>query len=307
MRFLRANLGLFTFLLLLLAGGVFLLVRTAQRNYEPPLQTASGTVAYRTVQGGAYEINVWDISDRKPTTLVRFDGDLANPTWTQTGAFLAYETYLDDQYDIYVASAETGDQRRLTTDPAWDMQPTFSPSNDRVAFVSDREGGQSIYVLPTSGGAETERLTDDTSEDTYPAWSPDGSRIAFVSNREGTQDLFAVDVESGEITALTSGAGDDLYPTWSPDGSRIAFASTRNGAQNIYELTVGTGEIVALTSGDDLKAYPSYGPGGQRLLYTVQSDSNADLFLLRMETGEILQLTNTGIVESQGVFRPTGS
>ena len=56
MRFIRANLGLLTVLLLIIGGIIYGIGRTIQRNYVPPTQTLSGAIAYRTVQGGSYEL-----------------------------------------------------------------------------------------------------------------------------------------------------------------------------------------------------------------------------------------------------------
>jgi len=52
----------------------------------------------------------------------------------------------------------------------------WSPDDKKIAFVSDRDGSQEIYVM-NADGSNASRLTD--AGGIQPTWSPDGARIAF--------------------------------------------------------------------------------------------------------------------------------
>ncbi len=67
---------------------------------------------------------------------------------------------------------------RLTVHDASDSFPAWSPDGRRIAFESDRDGNDEIYVMNADGSGVT-RLTDNDAIDRSPAWSPDGRRIAF--------------------------------------------------------------------------------------------------------------------------------
>ena len=73
--------------------------------------------------------------------------------------------------------------RQLTSDPASDTQPTFSPDGKWIAFVSRRgdDKQNQIYVISTEGG-EARRVTQVPTGAGAPKWFPDSRRIAFVSS-----------------------------------------------------------------------------------------------------------------------------
>jgi Tol biopolymer transport system component len=86
-------------------------------------------------------------------------------------------------------NADGTDQRRLTTDAAFDADPTFSPDGTRLAFTSTRDGNTQIYVMAVDGSAQR-RLTFDPAVDQLADWSPDGSRIAFESTRDINTEIY---------------------------------------------------------------------------------------------------------------------
>jgi|GEM_PF-885986 len=106
----------------------------------------------------------------------------------------------------------------------------------RIAFVSDRDGNQEIYVMDASGKNQV-NLTNDPTADKDPAWSPDGTRIAFASNRDGNFELYTMDSSGGALRRLTFNDVADVTPAWSPDGSRIVFASVVPSGMSNKEST----------------------------------------------------------------------
>ena len=165
--------------------------------------------------------------------------------------------------------------------PAYIPAPTATPASvaGRIAFVSDRDGNEEIYVINTDGSDVT-RLTDNEATDEGASWSPDGLRIAFVSYRGLLSDfeIYVMNADGSDVRRLTHG-GRDIEPSWSPDGLRIAFASYR-GLQfdfEIYVMNADGSDVRRLTHGGR-NADPSWSPDGRRIARSTHSETGTLIF-----------------------------
>ncbi|MBI3262502.1 MAG: S9 family peptidase [Acidobacteria bacterium] len=118
----------------------------------------------------------------------------------------------------------------MTGDAGGGAQP--SPDGKWIAFVSDRDGWDHLYVMPASGG-DAVQVTKGRFEAWRPVWSPDSQRIAFDANRPdryGDRHLYVATIAGNPsrttIAAVTSGRGTNISPQWSPDGSRLVYQHT---------------------------------------------------------------------------------
>src|SRR5687768_8591420 len=71
-----------------------------------------------------------------------------NPTLSPDGKLLAF----DWNGDVWIAASGGGEARQLTSHLGKDTQPKFSPDGKEIAFISDREGGAQVFVVPATGG-----------------------------------------------------------------------------------------------------------------------------------------------------------
>ncbi|MCH8978080.1 MAG: PD40 domain-containing protein, partial [Armatimonadetes bacterium] len=111
----------------------------------------------------------------------------------------------------------------------------------KIAFVSERNGNEEIYVMNMDGTGQR-RLTNNPAVDSSPSFSPDGTKIAFSSTRDGDFEIYVMNADGTGQTNLTNSAAIDGNPSFSPDGSKIAFSSDRSGNQEVYVMNVdGTG------------------------------------------------------------------
>src|SRR5213593_140785 len=78
----------------------------------------------------------------------------------------------------------------------------FPGINGLVAFQSDRDGHNEIYVM-NAGGANQTRLTDNVEGNSQPSWSPDGTKIVFSSNRDGNAEIYVMDANGANQIRLT--------------------------------------------------------------------------------------------------------
>ena len=91
----------------------------------------------------------------------------------------------------------------LTHDAGDDWYPAWSPDGQRIAFMSDRDGNDELYVMDADGSNPT-RLTQDAGRDWYSAWSPDGQRLAFVSDRDGNAEIYVIAADGSSLIGTTS-------------------------------------------------------------------------------------------------------
>ncbi|MGH2739339.1 MAG: phosphodiester glycosidase family protein [Actinomycetota bacterium] len=188
------------------------------------------------------------------------------PAWSSDGSRIAFVRSKPNQgtTNIYsVRSTDGGGRRRLTdTGPGvWNGSPTWSPTLDRIAFVSNRGGGfPEIWVMNGDGSAAG-ALTTNPFIDANPDWAPDGTRIAFDRCCPvGSSDVWVMNVDGSGEQNLTLVGQEDYDPAWAPDGSRIAFVrhATGGGNPDIYSLDLATAEATPLVESPGADLSPSW-------------------------------------------------
>lgn len=147
------------------------------------------------------------------------------------------------QADLYLKSVNGVAVTQLTSDPASDIQPSFSPDDGRVAFASDRGGDWDIWVVDVNGGPAIQ-ITSGPADDLHPRWSPDGTQLVYCSLPPGggQWELWIADADTGASRRFI---GYGLFPDWSPRGDRIVYQRARERGSRwfgIWSLTLVNGE-----------------------------------------------------------------
>jgi len=124
--------------------------------------------------------------------------------------------------DLWVADLAGGEARRLTSTPAVESDPHFSPDGQSLAFTSDRSGMPMVYVVPAAGGTPR-RLTWYPAPSYARGFTPDGTRVLYASRREAApvafERLWTVPAAGGPSDRLPAPWGHD--GAYSPDGKKI--------------------------------------------------------------------------------------
>lgn len=166
--------------------------------------------------------------------------------------------------------------QQLTTDPATDIRPIWSPDGQQIAYQSNRSGSFSIWLMDANGENQRE-ITSGDSDDRHPAWSPDGQKLAFDSDASGRREIWVVDQDGQNLRQVTSMGAISNFPGWSPDGTMLSFYVYQEGTLNLWIVPLDGGEPQPLMSdlADERRNQCTFAchqagwsPDGQRLAYT---------------------------------------
>ncbi len=183
----------------------------------------------------------------------------------------------------------------------------FPGAPHSIAFTSNRDNNNEIYVMNADGSIQTRKTTTvATVNDQRPDISPDGSEIVFASNRDGNFEVFVMDFDGSNIRQLTFTASPvgNNWARWSPDGEWIAFQSGSGTDFKIYRIRRdGTG-LTQLTDHPGLNQFPAWSPDGARL--AIRRDN--DIYLINSADGaDPARLTSQGTSNQMASFSPDGT
>ncbi|HMV69260.1 MAG TPA: amidohydrolase, partial [Myxococcota bacterium] len=186
---------------------------------------------------------------------------------------------------IYVLPRVGGVATPLTQGHAWNMHPRFSPDGARLAFTSDRGGGDNLWVMNVDG-SDAHAVSDESFRlVAQPDWTPDGrwvfGRKHFTDTRSlGTGEIWAWDPAGGTDGVAWTEKGhseaDVNEPAISPDGRYLymseagPFQYNRNVYAGIYAITrvdLLTGESRDEVRGPGGACRPQVSPDGALLGY----------------------------------------
>ena len=165
---------------------------------------------------------------------------------------------------------ERGNSTRFTLDPASDNVPVWSPNGNRIAFVSNREGGIfNIYQKNAEGTGQEELLLKTPRHKLLNDWSPDGRYLVYQEDDPQTEDR-PLDVASeGNRTPsrLLATPFNESEATFSPDGRWMAYVSDESGARHVNVRNFPTLDRKWQVSNGRFGTHPRWSSDGKELYF----------------------------------------
>lgn len=181
---------------------------------------------------------------------------------------LVYEKLVAGNQDLYLVPAGGGLERRLTTDPAQDGLPRFTPDGRHVIYTSNRSGGWQLWEVDVAGG-EPRRVRSNAATEWQAALSPDAGTLAFLSNLDGAERLWLMAFPAGAARVLVRHGEKTIFgnPHWSPDGKSIVFSSNHQLGHQIYVVEAATGAERRISAFRKGGCEPRFSPDGKKVVY----------------------------------------
>ena len=239
-------------------------------EYMPELPQMNGYFAYR---GG--QAFYWYVAENYGRDKIGELLDRVNTSSSLDAAFQGAfgkgvkdfsEQFLYDLKKIYwpdiTDRKRPRDFARALTDHAeeesfMNASPSVSPDGLSVAFISDRDGPRSVYIMSLNDPEDVRKLIEGERNVEFEelhllspaiAWAPDSRRVGMAVKSKGKDAIFLIDVESGDRKKLDFNL-DAIYSVdWSPDGEHLAFQGIKGDMSDIYTYDLQKAELRNLTN-----------------------------------------------------------
>ena len=240
-------------------------------------------------------------SDRK-ITFTTDEGTWLSLDVSPDGKTIAFELL----GDIYTLPIDGGKAKLIAGGMSFDSQPKFSPDGQWIAFLSDREGSENIWIMKADGSGAKQVSKDPNNEFASPSWDPDGKYI-YVSKTKfgiGPREIWMYHVDGGSGVQITKAKPtpatprdqrtSDMGVVASPDGRYLYYAQRhRDFSYNsmfplwqIKRKDRKTGEEDTLIEQPRSAMRPGITPDGKSVLYVTRRETESGLRLRNLETGE---------------------
>ena len=229
-----------------------------------------------------------------------------SPLWLRNVAISPDGTTIAFTYkgDIFTVPAAGGTARQITSNPAYDSYPVWSPDGSKIAFMSHRDGSDDVFVVDAKGGT-AKRLTTYSGSEQPKAWL-DNETVLFTANltpsAQAAQGPFAAQV----YEVKTDGSRPRMYSTIpmaaiSVGADGAVLYQDRKGYENAYrkhETSSSTGDIRLIKDGKDTRLTTFKGndqnpvwTSGDSFVYLSEEDGTLNVYSRNLSGSDKRKLT----------------
>lgn len=228
------------------------------------------------------------------------------------------EGYFDTRI-VYIA--ESGDRKRktkklaimdqdganqqfLTSGKSLALTPRFSPSSQKIIYLSYHKKVPSVYLYDLETGS-VETLGNFPGMSFAPRFSHDGRKAIMSVSLNGNSEIFELDINTRSSKRLTNDPSIDTSPSYSPDGKQIVFNSDRGGSQQLYVMSADGGNVRRISFGDGKYGTPVWSPRGDLIAFTKMKGGMFHIGVMRIDgSGE--RLLTQSYLDEGPTWSPNG-
>ncbi len=250
----------------------------------------------------------WDVAappmETRKVAITVDEGTWMNVDVSPDGRTIAFDLL----GDIYTMPISGGSPTRVADGLPFEMQPRFSPDGKKIAFTSDRGGGDNLWIM-NRDGSDKRQVTKETFRlVTAPDWSADGQyligRKHFTTSRSlGTGEIWMYHLGGGDGVKLVKRPNEAYQkelgePVFAPNGGSIyyshnstpgdtfIYAQDSNGEVFAIErFDIATGETTRIAGGAGGAVRPTPSPDGKWLAFVKRERGKSKLYLKDLASG----------------------
>lgn len=169
--------------------------------------------------------------------------------------------------------------------------PAVSPDGSKIAFLSDRDGANDIYVIGADGTGEA-RLTNTPEDESQPAWSADGKELRFTVFANDASRIYSIDPtgKNRKLLGTVPGRAQRV----SPDGKTVLYWTGTWTAMRLFASRLDGSDARQLTDGSGVVWGARWSPDGKRLAFGAKDEQGAlHVFLTNADGSARRQVTRS--------------
>src|SRR5690242_7280386 len=169
-------------------------------------------------------------SDKKPGLPLKperkIDFTVDEGSWLSLSVSPDGRTILFDMLgDLYTVPVSGGQAKRITSGLPFDSQPVFSPDGKLIAFTSDRDGSDNLWIANADGTDPRQLSKDKDGDFISPNWTPDGEYVLVSRNQQGlgTHEIWMYNIHGGSGVQVTKSIPAGSRPANTTPQQRLNF------------------------------------------------------------------------------------
>lgn len=213
--------------------------------------------------------------------------------------------------DIYTVPVSGGRAMQLTSHPAYDTAPVWSPDSKKIAFASDRMGSLDVFIVSREGGVP-QRLTTHSGSETPIVFKDNGHVLFAAAIQPSAEDMqfpsgtfnqvYEVSVEGGRPRMFSSMPMEHI--SIRKDGKQWLYQDKKGYedpwrkhhkssiARDVWMYTPGTpGSYAKLTAFRGEDRDPVWAPDGESFYYLSEENGTFNVFKRRLGSASSTQIT----------------
>jgi TolB protein len=227
------------------------------------------------------------------------------------------------KFDIFSVNSDGSDVRQLTTNPAGDRQPDWSPTGTDIAYTIDKPGSPINFEVArmAADGSGSRKLTTTPNPEasSQPSWLPNGHGILYRrSGPSGVGSIWQMGLLGEHPMLRFQPPNVPLYPAWSPDMSRVLFTAILSPSgdtdRGIFTMNGdGSGLLKLFDFPGSYDSAPAWSPDGSRIAFESDADIGAanperdmEVWTMAADGSDPVQLTSNALHDEGPAWSPDG-